>query len=227
MSSEAKTSQPTRLHRGDGPDASDQDVGQFDRWSLRYERSKWQWLLFDRVHRRALDLAARFVDPTAVLDVGCGSGRLLRGAHTRWPDARLFGVDPSTGMIEAGRTLTPGELRIACAESIPLPDASVDLAFSTISFHHWADAAAGLREVARVLRPGGHFVLVDNIGPDWLARYLNDRPYLTLDERVKLWSQNGLRVLEQRSVLVPLILATVAVRKGPSRFQLDAGRGGS
>ena len=212
MSSEANTSQPTRLHRGDGPDASDQDVGQFDRWSLRYERSKWQWLLFDRVHRRALDLAARFVDPTAVLDVGCGSGRLLRGAHTRWPDARLFGVDPSTGMIEAGRTLTPGELRIACAESIPLPDASVDLAFSTISFHHWADAAAGLREVARVLRPGGHFVLVDNIGPDWLARYLNDRPYLTLDERVKLWSQNGLRVLEQRSVLIPLILGTVAAR---------------
>ena len=212
MSSAAKTSHPTCLHRGDRPGASDQDVGQFDRWSQRYERSKWQWLLFDRVHRRALDLAGRVGHPTAVLDVGCGSGRLLRRAHARWPDARLFGVDPSTGMIEAGRTLTPGELQIACAESIPLPDASVDLAFSTISFHHWADPAAGLREVARVLRSGGLFVLVDNIGPDWLARYLNDRPYLTPDERVKVWSQSGLRVLEQRSVLIPLILGTVAAR---------------
>src|SRR2546426_8305948 len=159
MSSEANTSQPTRLHRGDGPDASDQDVGQFDRWSLRYERSKWQWLLFDRVHRRALDLAARFVDPTAVLDVGCGSGRLLRGAHTRWPDARLFGVDPSTGMIEAGRKLTPRGLPVARAESIPFPHASGDLAFSTISLYPSGGGPPGVLEIARVLRPGGHFVL--------------------------------------------------------------------
>ena len=193
------------------------DVGQFDVWSKRYERSKWQFLHFDRVHRIAFSLASRFGEPGAVLDVGCGTGRLLRAAHDRWPNARLLGVDPSEGMVQAGRALTPAEIHLAGAEEIPLPDRSVDLAFSTIAFHHWTDAARGLREVARVLRPGGAFILVDNIGPDWIARRLKDRPYLTADQRVALWSANGLRVDQQRRVVLlpfflPILLATVAVR---------------
>jgi SAM-dependent methyltransferase len=195
----------------------DDDVGQFDVWSKRYERSKWQWLHFDRVHRIAFSLAARFGEPAAVLDVGCGTGRLLRAAHDRWPKARLVGVDPSEGMVHAGKGLTPAELHLAGAEDIPLPDGSIDVAFSTIAFHHWADPARGLREVARVLRPGGAFVLIDNIGPDWLARRLKDRPYLTADERVALWSENGHRVVEQRRVVLlpfflPVLLATVSIR---------------
>ena len=207
---------------------SDDDVGQFDRWSSRYERSKWQRIIFDRVHGRAFGLAARFGEPTAILDVGCGSGRLLRAAHARWPNARLVGVDPSAGMIEAGAALTPAELHVTGAESIPLADSSIDLAFSTIAFHHWLDPAQGLRELARVLRPGGHFVLVDNVGPDWLARYLKDRPYLTADERAAMWSQNGLHVLEQRRLwlfpIPPVILATVALKPGHAPT-IESGRG--
>ena len=197
------------------PPADDDDVAQFDRWSGRYERSKWQWLHFDRVHRHAFKLAERFGEPAAVLDVGSGTGRLLRAAHARWPNARLVGVDPSEGMVVAGRDLTPAQLHIAGTEAIPLPDRSIDLAFSTIAFHHWADPARGLREVARVLRPGGGFVLIDNIGPDRLARYLKDRPYLTENERAALCTKSGLRVREQRLILLlpfflPILLATVA-----------------
>lgn len=206
--------------------ADDDDVAQFDRWSARYERSKWQWLHFDRVHRHAFKLAAPFGEPAAVLDVGCGTGRLLRAAHDRWPHARLVGVDPSEGMIAAGRRLTGAELHLAGAEAIPLPDRSIDLAFSTIAFHHWADPGRGLREVARILRPGGGFVLIDNIGPDWLARHLKDRPYLTADERAALWAESGLCVLRQRRIVLlpfflPVLLATVAAKdaardRGPS-----------
>ena len=200
----------------DASDAAyDQDVGQFDRWSLRYERSKWQRLVFDRVHGRALGLAQSWPAPREVLDVGCGSGRLLRAARERWPGARLLGVDPSAGMIDAARRLTPAELHVTGAESIPLPDASVDLAFSTIAFHHWTDAAQGLREVARVLRPEGHFVLIDNIGPDWIATYLKDRPYLSARQRVDTWAASGLEVVGQRRMLIfpilPVVLATVSV----------------
>jgi len=195
----------------------DDDVAQFDRWSARYERSKWQWLHFDRVHRLAFKLAAPFGEPNAILDVGSGTGRLLRAAQVRWPKARLVGVDPSEGMIAAGRGLTRAELHLTGAEAIPLPDRSIDLAFSTIAFHHWADPARGLREVARVLRPGGGFVLIDNIGPDWVARRLRDRPYLTPDGRAALWTKNGLRVLQQRRMVLlpfflPVLLATVSVR---------------
>ena len=195
----------------------DDDVAQFDRWSARYERSKWQWLHFDRVHRHAFKLAASFSEPAAVLDVGCGTGRLLRAAHARWPNARLVGIDPSEGMIAAGRVRTRAQLHLAGAEAIPLPDRSIDLAFSTIAFHHWADPARGLREVARVLRPGGGLVLIDNIGPDWIARRLKDRPYLTADGREALWTENGLRVVQQKRLLLlpfflPVLLATVSVR---------------
>jgi ubiquinone/menaquinone biosynthesis C-methylase UbiE len=203
-----------------GPE-SDADVGQFDRWALRYERSKWQWLHFGRVHGRAFALASRFARPSAILDVGCGTGRLLRSARHVWPGARLVGVDPSEGMVRAGSALTPGELIVAGAENIPLPDRSIDLAFSTIAFHHWSDPERGLREVARVLRPGGGFVLVDNLGPNWLAPILQDRPYLNADERAALWTKAGLRVLEQRRIVLlpvflPVLLATVAVRDGPA-----------
>src|SRR5205823_419104 len=197
--------------------AGDDDVAQFDRWSARYDTSKWQRLHFDRVHGRAFALAARFGEPGTVLDVGCGTGRLLRSARARWPGARLIGIDPSEGMIDAGRSLTPAELHVAGAEAIPLPDECIDIAFSTIAFHHWADPERGLREVARVLRPGGGFVLVDNIGPDWLARVLQDRPYLTERERVAMWSESDLPVVEQRRIVLlpvflPVLLATVATR---------------
>jgi len=199
-----------------GP-ADDADVEQFDRWALRYERSKWQWLHFDRVHGRAFNLARRFDRPNTILDVGCGTGRLLRAARERWPNARLVGVDPSAGMVRAGSALTPADLHVAGAEEIPLPDRSIDLAFSTIAFHHWSDPERGLREIARVLRPGGGFVLIDNIGPQWIAPVLKDRPYPTADERAALWTKAGLRVLEQRPVVIlpaflPLLLATVATR---------------
>jgi ubiquinone/menaquinone biosynthesis C-methylase UbiE len=198
----------------DSASVFDQDVGQFDRWSLRYERSKWQRIIFDRVHGRALNFASAWPEPHTILDVGCGTGRLLRAAHRRWPSARLVGVDPSDGMIAGAKRLTPADLHATGAESLPLPDGSVDLAFSTIAFHHWSNARQGLSEVSRVLRDGGHFVLIDNIGPDWLARHLKDRPYLTKQERIGLWEQSGLRVLEQRTIFlfptIPILLATIS-----------------
>src|SRR5579883_1550856 len=125
------------------------DIDRFSRWSRTYERSYLQGLIFDRAHRAA---------PESILDVGCGTGRFLRQAAQRWPGASLIGVDPAEGMIEMARRLTPGAtFYVSMAEELPLPGASVDVAVTTLSFHHWSDQAAGVREVARVLRPGGRF----------------------------------------------------------------------
>src|SRR5581483_8591423 len=128
------------------------DVEIFECWGSTYEHSWMQQRLFDPVHSTILQQAESRFKPANVLDIGCGSGRLLRKAHDYWPQARHCGVDPAQGMLEVARQLTPeARFSLGAAEALPLEDASVDLAISTISFHHWQDQAAGLREVARVL----------------------------------------------------------------------------
>jgi ubiquinone/menaquinone biosynthesis C-methylase UbiE len=107
-------------------------------------------------------MAEKGQPPNTVLDVGCGTGRLLRKARKYWPEAQLIGVDPADGMIENARRLTPyAKFYVSQAESLPLPDESVNLAFSTASFHHWQDQEKGLREIKRVLQIGGLFFLAD------------------------------------------------------------------
>jgi ubiquinone/menaquinone biosynthesis C-methylase UbiE len=143
----------------------------FDRWAPTYDRSWLQRLLFARVHAAVLDAAAEGPAPGVVLDVGCGTGRLLRAVHVRWPAAALLGVDPAPRMVmEARRLLPSATFFVAPAEQLPVPDASVDLVLSTVSFHHWSDQRAGIREIARVLRPGGRMLLADHTAPRWLRR---------------------------------------------------------
>jgi ubiquinone/menaquinone biosynthesis C-methylase UbiE len=189
------------------------DVQHFERWSHSYEGSWMQGRFFTRVHSAVLDLAAPLPPPASVLDVGCGTGRLLRAAATRWPDAQLIGVDPAQGMVDGARRLTPGAtIYRGLAESLPLPDASVDLVFSTVSFHHWRDQAAGVREVARVLRLGGHFILADVALPRvlaWLTFHGNGLPAA---DRQRLFTAAGLRVERQQTVVYPFVLATLAAR---------------
>jgi ubiquinone/menaquinone biosynthesis C-methylase UbiE len=138
------------------------DRERFDEWSKTYERSWMQGVLFDRVHRRLLASLPEPFSPESILDIGCGTGRLLRRLGARWPGAQLVGVDLAEGMVAQARAQTPGAaIEVGRAEALPLPDASVDLVTSTVSFHHWTDQARGIREAARVLRPGGLFALAD------------------------------------------------------------------
>ena len=134
----------------------EKDIQHFDQWASSYENSWMQRAFFDQTHKAVLALAADIVhQPASVLDVGCGTGRLLRRAYRYWPESQLIGVDPANGMIERAKLLTPNATFFTgMAEALPLQDASVDLALSTTSFHHWQDQAAGIREIARVLRPG-------------------------------------------------------------------------
>jgi ubiquinone/menaquinone biosynthesis C-methylase UbiE len=119
---------------------------------------------------RAADLAVSLAaDPQRVLDVGCGTGYLLRLLAVRYPQAaELAGVDPAAAMIEAaGQGADDRRLSftVGTAEQLPFPDDAFDLVVSTTSFDHWTDQRAGVRECARVLAPGGRLVLADQFSP--------------------------------------------------------------
>jgi ubiquinone/menaquinone biosynthesis C-methylase UbiE len=137
------------------------DVERFDRRAAGYEREWLQERFHAPVRRATLDVAAALQpDPRAVLDVGCGTGALLRLIPEVFPCARRAGIDPSAAMIlEADGA--GAEMVQACAEWIPFPDRTFDLVLSTLSLHHWMVRDQAMREIARVLAPRGVVVIAD------------------------------------------------------------------
>jgi len=143
----------------------DRDVQAFHERSSGYEGG-YRGQLHAEIVTRAADLAlAYFPSPDRVLDVGCGTGMLLRDLATRLPEASaLTGIDAAAGMIEqAGARAADARLSFVqgTAERLPFPDQAFDLVISTTSFDHWTDQRAGLAECHRVLVPRGLFVLAD------------------------------------------------------------------
>lgn len=97
-----------------------------------------------------------------VLDVGCGDGVLTCAAALR--GARATGVDPDPAMLAAARTRADKDGITAVflegrIERLPFPDAAFDLVVSITVLCFVPDASAAVREMARVLRPGGRLVL--------------------------------------------------------------------
>ena len=141
--------------------------GGFDEWSRSYDSSVLQGAFFDRVHGALLQVLRPLLRDAAaprVLDVGCGTGRLLARLRAELPAAELCGVDASAGMIEVARgkaALQGLRVEVASADALPFEASWFDAALSTMSFHHWDDQTAGVRGVAHVLRPGGLLLLVD------------------------------------------------------------------
>ena len=107
-------------------------------------------------------LAARFAAALDIpagaraLDVGCGPGALTAQLVARLGVDAVTAVDPSESFVAAARARFPG-LRVPAgvAESLPLPDDSVDLTVAQLVVHFLPDPVAGLTEMARVTRPGG------------------------------------------------------------------------
>ena len=148
------------------------DVDRFNRWATTYDRHWMQRIIFDPIQRSVLQAAAEEVgSPGAILDVGCGTGRLLKSARVRFPAARLVGVDAAAEMVKYALSSTPDgtiEFQQASAEGLPFPNDSFDLVFSTMTFHHWQDQARGAAEVARVLAPGGRWLLADFVASGFI-----------------------------------------------------------
>lgn len=124
----------------------------YDRWfETAWGRHAWT------VQRRAVEAALPDLVGLTVLDVGCGTGRLVHFLSER--GAQAFGVDLAAEMLVIGAGRAPGRLIRADARRLPFADASVDSAVSVATLE-FTDAAAVLAEMARVTRPGGRIVVL-------------------------------------------------------------------
>lgn len=127
------------------------------------------------VHRGGPDLdaliaAAKLSGRERVLDLGCGPGHAAAALAPH--AAEVVALDLTLAMVELGRRLAAERgienLRFERGDAARLPfeAARFERVSSRLSAHHYADPAAVLREVARVLAPGGAFLLVDTVAPD-------------------------------------------------------------
>ena len=106
----------------------------------------------------------RISSDARVLDVGCGSGWASRILAEYAFNGRVTGIDISDEMIrvarESSRSLPNVDFEIASAEQLPFPDHEFTHAFSMESLYYYRNIPKALREIHRVLKPGGSFVAV-------------------------------------------------------------------
>jgi SAM-dependent methyltransferase len=122
---------------------------------------------YDRFMGRYLPtLAPAFADAAGVragmrvLDVGCGPGGLTRELVERTSAEQVAAIDPSPQFAEACRARFPGaDVRDGGAEDLPWEDGAFDAALASLVIGFMRDADAGVREMARVTRPGGTVAL--------------------------------------------------------------------
>jgi len=172
---------------------------------------------WDRIRRDYIDETFSFVAisslvrPDAVVaDVGAGTGGVL--LQLARAAGKVIGVDRSEKMLDVCRQraaaagLKNVELRLGDAERLPLADAECDAALSSMLLHHLKDPAAGVMEMARVVKPGGKVVVSDLVKHDcdWTREVMADVWLGFTREQIEEWlSAAGLTRVMYSSTEVP------------------------
>lgn len=170
-----------------------------------------------------------------VLDIGCGTGSLVVLVKRLYPSIEIIGLDPDPKALDrarrkAQRAGVQVQFEEGLSESLPNPGQSFDQVFSSLMFHHLERDAKEktLREIRRVLKPGGYLHLLDFDGPGparrgVLSRWLHEHHRLKDNSEAQilaLMAQAGLSdatVTGRRSVLFGMGEAVSYRASAPAR----------
>ena len=127
---------------------------------------------YDSFHRQTIDLVRSLPkSPEKWLDIGCGTGNLYLCAEKCFPDTEFILADPSEEMLAIARGKIAADksplFLLSDSQSLTFPDNSFDV-ISAIQSHHYSDQAERKKAVEnsfRMLRPGGVFIVFENIRP--------------------------------------------------------------
>jgi FkbM family methyltransferase len=170
---------------------------------------------------KVLDAAA-MEDGETLLDVGAGTGSLLLLAKQRYPRSQVIGIEPDPRMLQRAQAkIEQAKLAVelvgSSAEALPFPSASVDLAVSSLVFHHLPTAEKGLAlaEIHRVLKLDGRLLLADFGPPDtiWL------RVFFALVQALRVPEAHTLRDNIDGNLLVLMQTAGFRVREVAPRYR--------
>jgi len=148
------------------------------------------------------------------LDVGCGGGRTVSRLAGKATEGKVFGVDYSAASVAASRRtnkelINAGRVEIhrASVSNLPFADGTFDLITAVETHYYWPDLVADLKEVLRVLKPGGKFIIMAeaykrrSIDPTQAAMKLLRAAFLTADEHRELLTAAGysdVQIIEER-----------------------------
>jgi ubiquinone/menaquinone biosynthesis C-methylase UbiE len=150
---------------------------------------------------------------SVILDIGCGGGRTIQKLAAAALEGQVVGLDYSPTCVAVSRetnapTIASGRVRIeqGSVAALPFPDSSFDVITAVETHYYWPDLPANVREVFRVIKPGGTFALIAETykGGPWRFLYGLIMPllgaFLTEEEHIKLLSQAGFTDVETRHV---------------------------
>lgn len=174
-------------------------------WALPFYDPMVKLLGGDAARRKLLD-QAELAAGQRVLDIGCGTGTLAALMNRLYPGLEVVGLDPDPqALARAKKKATRAQIAVRLdqgfSDELPYPDVSFDRVFSSFMFHHLEAESRErtVREVRRVLKPGGSFHLADFVHPEGhshgLSHRIHSNPHFkdNSDDRIlSLMAQEGL-----------------------------------
>ncbi|AOY82110.1 class I SAM-dependent methyltransferase [Moorena producens JHB] len=143
----------------------------FDLWAPQYD-FLLTTVFYQALHKRLLEYLELSNQPN-VLDLGCGTGRLLNRLAKEFPTLTGIGLDLSTEMLRQARQQNQYRERVIYkkgnAESLPFAEGQFELVLNCISFLHYQNPQQVFLEVNRVLSSQGRFYLIDNTANEDVA----------------------------------------------------------